>query len=123
MSDSFAGLTRRINAFMHDRETTEELSHLVEEAQDIGGDAADALIELALGEEHVEDRDGDEDEGLDAILEDDELLEDGDGDVDEDDIDAALDDIGNLADLDDDEDDDENLGEAAGLLDFEVAVI
>ena len=30
--------------------------------------------------------------------------------------------IGNLADLDD-EDDDENLGEAAGLLDFEVAVI
>ena len=115
MSDSFAGLTRRINAFMHDRETTEELSHLVEEAQDIGGDAADALIELALG---------DEDEGLDAILEDDELLEDedGDDDVDEDDIDAALDDIGNLADLDD-EDDDENLGEAAGLLDFEVAVI
>ena len=123
MSDSFAGLTRRINAFMHDRETTEELSHLVEEAQDIGGDAADALIELALGEEHVEDRDGDEDEGLDAILEDDELLEDEDGDVDEDDIDAALDEIGNLADLDDDEDDDENLGEAAGLLDFEVAVI
>ena len=73
MSDSFAGLTRRINAFMHDRETTEELSHLVEEAQDIGGDAADALIELALGEEHVEDRDGDEDEGLDAILEDEQL--------------------------------------------------
>lgn len=125
MSDSFAGLTRRINAFMHDRETTEELSHLVEEAQDIGGDAADALIELALGEEHIEDGDGDVDEGLDAILEDDELLddEDGDGDVDEDDIDAALDDIGNLADLEDEDDDDENLGEAAGLLDFEVAVI
>lgn len=121
MSDSFAGLTRRINAFMHDRETTEELSHLVEEAQDIGGDAADALIELALGEEHIEDGDGDVDEGLDAILEDDELLDDED--VDEDDIDAALDDIGNLADLEDEDDDDENLGEAAGLLDFEVAVI
>jgi len=49
MSDTLAGLTRRIHAFVHDRETSEELSHLIEEAGEHGGDACDALIELALG--------------------------------------------------------------------------
>lgn len=93
MSDSFAGLTRRINEFVHDRETSEELSHILDEARDHGGDAADALIELALGETY----DGDDElegEGaeLAAIVEDDELVEDevSDEEVSEEGIDADL---------------------------------
>lgn len=123
MSDTFAGLTRRINAFVHDRETSEELSHLIDESKDTGGDAADALIELALGDEFIkEDFTGDDESAeLDVALEDDELVDDDDlgDDISDEAIDAALDEIGD--DLDDD--DDEGLGEAAQLRLGEVLVI
>ena len=123
MSDTFAGLTRRINAFVHDRETSEELSHLIDESKDTGGDAADALIELALGDEFIkEDFTGDDESAeLDVALEDDELTDDDDDDLGDDisdeTIDAALDEIG------DGLDDDEGLGEAAQLRLGEVLVI
>ena len=125
MSDTFAGLTRRINAFVHDRETSEELSHLIDESKDTGGDAADALIELALGDEFIkEDFTGDDESAeLDVALEDDELVDDDDDDDDDDlgdeAIDAALDEIGDGL----DDDDDEGLGEAAQLRLGEVLVI
>ena len=125
MSDTFAGLTRRINAFVHDRETSEELSHLIDESKDIGGDAADALIELALGDEFInEDYPGDDEScELDAALEDDELVGDedlGDDEISDEAIDAALDEIGSGL---DDDDDDDGLGEAAQLRVGEVLVI
>lgn len=124
MSDTFAGLTRRINAFVHDRETSEELSHLIDESKDTGGDAADALIELALGDEFIkEDFTGDDESAeLDVALEDDELVDDDDDDDDDlgdEAIDAALDEIGDGL----DDDDDEGLGEAAQLRLGEVLVI
>ena len=125
MSDTFAGLTRRINAFVHDRETSEELSHLIDESKDTGGDAADALIELALGDEFIkEDFTGDDESAeLDVALEDDELADDDDDDLGDDisdeAIDAALDEIGDGL----DDDDDEGLGEAAQLRLGEVLVI
>ena len=124
MSDTFAGLTRRINAFVHDRETSEELSHLIDESKDTGGDAADALIELALGDEFInEEYDGDEEsEELEVAIEDDELVDDEDGDVDdisEADIDAALDEISeDLV-----EDDEGDLDESTDLRLGEVLVI
>lgn len=125
MSDTFAGLTRRINAFVHDRETSEELSHLIDESKDIGGDAADALIELALGDEFInEDCPGDDEIcELDVALEDDELVDDedlGDDEISDAAIDAALDEIGSGL---DDDDDDDGLGEAAQLRVGEVLVI
>ena len=123
MSDTFAGLTRRINAFVHDRETSEELSHLIDESKDTGGDAADALIELALGDEFIkEDFTGDDESAeLDVALEDDELVDDDDisDDISDEVIDAALDEIGDGL----DDDDDEGLGEAAQLRLGEVLVI
>ena len=123
MSDTFAGLTRRINAFVHDRETSEELSHLIDESKDTGGDAADALIELALGDEFIkEDFTGDDESAeLDVALEDDELADDDDlgDDISDEAIDAALDDLGDGL----DDDDDEGLGEAAQLRLGEVLVI
>ena len=123
MSDTFAGLTRRINAFVHDRETSEELSHLIDESKDTGGDAADALIELALGDEFIkEDFTGDDESAeLDVALEDDELVDDDDlgDDISDEAIDAALDEIGDGL----DDDDDEGLGEAAQLRLGEVLVI
>lgn len=124
MSDTFAGLTRRINAFVHDRETSEELSHLIDESKDTGGDAADALIELALGDEFIkEDFTGDDESAeLDVALEDDELADDDDDlgdDISDEAIDAALDEIGDGL----DNDDDEGLGEAAQLRLGEVLVI
>jgi hypothetical protein len=123
MSDTFAGLTRRINAFVHDRETSEELSHLIDESKDTGGDAADALIELALGDEFIkEDFTGDDESAeLDVALEDDELADDDDDgdDISDEAIDAALDEIGDGL----DDDDDEGLGEAAQLRLGEVLVI
>lgn len=124
MSDTFAGLTRRINAFVHDRETSEELSHLIDESKDTGGDAADALIELALGDEFIkEDFTGDDESAeLDVALEDDELADDDDDlgdDISDETIDAALDEIGDGL----DDDDDEGLGEAAQLRLGEVLVI
>jgi hypothetical protein len=124
MSDTFAGLTRRINAFVHDRETSEELSHLIDESKDTGGDAADALIELALGDEFIkEDFTGDDESAeLDVALEDDELADDDDDlgdDLGDEAIDAALDEIGDGL----DDDDDEGLGEAAQLRLGEVLVI
>ena len=126
MSDTFAGLTRRINAFVHDRETSEELSHLIDESKDIGGDAADALIELALGDEFInEDCPGDDEScELDVALEDDELVDDdedlGDDEISDEAIDAALDEIGSGL---DDDDEDDGLGEAAQLRVGEVLVI
>ena len=124
MSDTFAGLTRRINAFVHDRETSEELSHLIDESKDTGGDAADALIELALGDEFIkEDFTGDDESAeLDVALEDDELAaadDDLGDDISDEAIDAALDEIGDGL----DDDDDEGLGEAAQLRLGEVLVI
>ena len=124
MSDTFAGLTRRINAFVHDRETSEELSHLIDESKDTGGDAADALIELALGDEFIkEDFTGDDESAeLDVALEDDEMADDDDDlgdDISDEAIDAALDEIGDGL----DDDDDEGLGEAAQLRLGEVLVI
>ena len=136
MSDTFAGLTRRINAFVHDRETSEELSHLIDESKDTGGDAADALIELALGDEFIkEDFTGDDESAeLDVALEDDELVDDAEDlgelsravkdddlgdDISDETIDAALDEIGDGL----DDDDDEGLGEAAQLRLGEVLVI
>ena len=123
MSDTFAGLTRRINEFVHDRETSEELSHLLDEAKEQGGDAADALIELALSESHDDDDDcyeGD-DEGLDVAIEDDEMIDDvdGDGDIDEADIDSALADLEG----DDDDDDEDLIDESAELRAGEILVI
>ena len=123
MSDTFAGLTRRINAFVHDRETSEELSHLIDESKDTGGDAADALIELALGDEFIkEDFTGDDESAeLDVALEDDALADDDDisDDISDEVIDAALDEIGDGL----DDDDDEGLGEAAQLRLGEVLVV
>lgn len=48
MSDSLAGLTRRVSNRAYDQETASELSHILDEAREHGGDAADALIELTL---------------------------------------------------------------------------
>lgn len=109
MSDSFAGLTRRINEFVHERETSEELSHILDEAKDLGGDEADVLIELALGDEHLlpevlaEDADCDE---FDAILEDDELV-DGDDDIEDPEAAEAAADADMASLVDDLEDDDD----------------
>jgi hypothetical protein len=108
MSDSFAGLTRRINEFVHDRETSEELSHLLDEAKDHGGDAVDVLIELALGESYDDEELEGEGAELAAIAEDDELVDDDtvigdDEEVDEEAIDA---DLAALEEGLDDEDDD-----------------
>lgn len=117
MSDTFAGLTRRINAYVHDRDTSEELSHLIDEAKETGGDASDALIELALGDNYIDVEDYetpmDLNEDFQLILED---YDDGDGDEDddgmtdededgvsEDDIDSELHSLGN--DIDDADDD------------------
>jgi hypothetical protein len=90
MTDRFSGLTRRVNTLVYERETSEELSHLVEEAKEVGGDAADATIELGSAPEEeekapvvtsdpapaVEDPVAatvtEEDEGLDAVVEDDD---------------------------------------------------
>ena len=109
MSDSFAGLTRRINEFVHERETSEELSHLLDEAKDLGGDEADVLIELALGDEHVLPEvlgeSGDDDAEFDAILEDDD--EDGDEDIDDPEAAEAAADADMAALVDDLEDDDD----------------
>ena len=111
MSDSFAGLTRRINEFVHERETSEELSHILDEAKDLGGDEADVLIELALGDEHllpeVLAEDADCDDEFDAILEDDELVDGDDDIVDPEAAEAAAD--ADMASLVDDLEDDDDL--------------
>jgi hypothetical protein len=93
MTDRFSGLTRRVNAHVFERETSEELSHLLEEAKEEGGDAADAVVELGTApedDEPVLTKDDpavaantpvigdpavavtDEEAGLDAVVEDDE---------------------------------------------------
>jgi hypothetical protein len=48
MSDALAGLTRRMNDMAYDRETGPEIAQIVAEAQEAGGEASDALVELAL---------------------------------------------------------------------------
>ena len=128
MSELFAGLTRRINEFVHDLETSEELSHLVDEARVPGGDAADALIELALGEEHIDDDDDIDGESieLDAIVEDDDDDDGGSAAGDDGDIDAsaAESDLEALAaELGDADDADDDLLESAQLRPGEVLVL
>ena len=119
MSDSFAGLTRRINEFVHERETSEELSHILDEAKDLGGDEADVLIELALGDEHllpeVLAEDADCDDEFDAILEDDELV-DGDDDIEDPEAAEAAADADMASLVDDLEDDDDLDGDGDGLI-------
>ena len=123
MSDTLAGLTRRMNALVHEQDTAEELSYLLDEAKEIGGDAADALIELALGDEHIDDDefepDTDDDTELAIATEDDELASDGDdsddyGDssyMDSEDDDTADEDIDSELDaLEDDCDEDDDCG-------------
>jgi hypothetical protein len=111
MSDTLAGLTRRMNALVHEQDTAEELSYLVDEAKEIGGDAADALIELALGEEHIDDDDYDSGDGDDDDLaiatEDDELSPDGDSDDSDDYGDSSYMDDDDGSDIDDEDIDDE----------------
>lgn len=122
MSDTLAGLTRRIHAFVHDRETSEELSHLIEEAGEQGGDACDALIELALGgdaldqEEDIIDLEEDYDLESQCLgeamieMEDEEVGDDlpdlGDVDFTEDDLDSELEEL-------EDEEEEEELEEGA----------
>ena len=112
MSDSFAGLTRRINEFVHERETSEELSHILDEAKEFGGDEADVLIELALGDEHllpeVLAEEADCDDEFDAILEDDELADCDDEEIDDPDAAEAAADA-DMADLVDDLENDDDL--------------
>ena len=123
MSDTFAGLTRRVNNLVHEQETAEELSYLVDEAKEVGGDAADAIIELALGEEHIEcdayDDNDDDDDEMSVVVEDDDYVDDEDtdeddstGDESDEDIDAELD---SLEDDVDEDDDDTDLYEATKL--------
>ena len=111
MSDSFAGLTRRINEFVHERETSEELSHILDEAKDLGGDEADVLIELALGDEHllpeVLAEDADCVNEFDAILEDDELVDGDDDDIEDPEAAEAAADADMASLVDDLEDDDD----------------
>ena len=113
MSDSFAGLTRRINEFVHERETSEELSHILDEAKDLGGDEADVLIELALGDEHllpeVLAEDADCVNEFDAILEDDELVDGDDDDIEDPEAAEAAADADMASLVDDLEDDDDDL--------------
>ena len=120
MSDTFAGLTRRVNNLVHEQETAEELSYLVDEAKEVGGDAADAIIELALGEEHIEcdAYDDDDDDEMSVVVEDDDYVDDeesdenGTDDESDEDIDAELD---SLEDEVDEDDDDTDLYEATKL--------
>ena len=122
MSDTFAGLTRRVNNLVHEQETAEELSYLVDEAKEVGGDAADAIIELALGEEHIEcdayDDDDDDDDEMSVVVEDDDYVDDeesdenGADDESDEDIDAELD---SLEDEVDEDDGDTDLYEATKL--------
>lgn len=121
MSDTLAGLNRRIGAFVHDRNTLEELSHILDEAKE-DCDTCDTLIELALG---ANDDDSEDDtDGLDIVMEDEEVLdgeeidfiEDGSSNENGDEFDDELDDL-------DDLDDDDSLGEAAFLLPGEVVVL
>lgn len=136
MSDSFAGLTRRINEFVHDRETSEELSHLVEETREPHGDECDALIELALGDESLLPEvfaEGALDPELEALVEEDELIDDEGAEIEDPaaaeaeadaDMAALVDDLEGDDDLDGDGiDDDEQLGESAALQLGEVLII
>ena len=107
MSDLLSGLTRRINSFVHDRDTLEELTHLVEEAKEDGGDVADTIIELALGEETLDDADDMPDTDDETFVASDEIVDEDEeeigedeGNEDEDAYDADLDA------LEDDSDDD-----------------
>ena len=101
MSDSLAGLTRRVNNRAFDQETVSELTHILEEASEHGGDAADALIELTLavssGANGVMS-----DDDYDAVMDSDddqeqveiEYVEDGEySDADEDGVEADLDEL------------------------------
>jgi hypothetical protein len=136
MSDTLAGLTRRVNALAFDQETASELTHILDEARDHGGCAADALIEMVLaaesysgdcmtGDDYDAIVDAEDDEGGAAVqveFVDGREYEDGDVDPDEEAaVDADLDALaGDLADADDDT---AGLGEAAGPADFEALVL
>lgn len=110
MSVTLSGLSRRVQGLAYDRETLDELKFILEEAQEPGGDAADALIELALApiqltyadfgsmlREDVEaiiDGDDDSDERVDGDG------EDVEGGISDEDIEDEADDL--LADIDSD---------------------
>lgn len=126
MSDILTGLNRRVSTTLFDRETSEELSHIVEEAAEFGGDSADVLIELALSEESLYDEDDDSD-ALSAVAEidlEDETDDDDDEDSDSDDeisdeeIDSLLDELDDdlVEESEDDEDDSLSLDENTILL-------
>ena len=130
MSDSFAGLTRRVSNLIHEQETAEELSYLVDEAKEVGGDAADAIIELALGEEHIDSDvydDNDSDEEYEAVVEDDDYCgddsdcDDDDQDDDSDISDEEIDD--ELDSLEDDSDEDNSELNESVILGHEVFVL
>ena len=101
MSDSLAGLSRRVNHRAYDQETVSELTHILEEAREHGGDAADALIELTLAassdaggvmsdDEYDAVMDSDDDQGVVEI----EYVDDGGySESEEDAIDGVLDDL------------------------------
>jgi hypothetical protein len=140
MSDTFAGLSRRLNDHIHDRDTAEELSHIVEETAEPGLDGADAIIELALDVGYDPDSfdAGDaEDSELDVVMNieedgDDAQLEvDEDGnpidpnvdDMEEGDIDGALDLLAGEIESEDAEDASLGLGEAAKLRTGELLIL
>ena len=107
MSYSFNGLSRRVAGFVHDRDTAEELSHIVEEAAVPGADASDVLIELALGDEGNEEDYDDEGEELADATEDDEIeYGDDEGDAEEE--------------IGEDEEDDEEIDEELDSLEEEI---
>lgn len=110
MSDTLAGLTRRVHAFTYDRDTLQELSYIVDDARDA---VADSLIELGLRESGTECEDEDgalvAEDLLDDEQEEDESTEGENLDALEDELDALADDA---EDIEDDEDDEDELTEA-----------
>jgi hypothetical protein len=98
MSKKFSGLTRRVNAFLYEQEVSEELSHILDEANDHGGDAADTIIELILSETNeIDDEFNDlTSEEYNDLLEEDteeEYEEDEDEEINEDDLSSDLDEL------------------------------
>jgi hypothetical protein len=132
MSDTLAGLARRVQAFAYTQETGVELSHLLDESREIGGDKCDALIEFALFP-LVETPEGIAEDEYDAIMDDDEdnpgdepgtvtveIVPDDNGTPtaeEEAAIDADLDALADsVGDEDDDDDDDGLFGEGANVV-------
>jgi hypothetical protein len=112
MSDTLGGLTRRVQSFSYEQETGEELSHLLDEARE-DCDGADALIELALGDNLADIEFDDDLNNLvaeAAELDDIDFDEGEDEDISEEDIASAT---AELDELDEDEDDESAFEEGA----------